>query len=114
MLDYTITSVAIMRIPTDFRKGPFSLLALAYRHNLNPYKGDCVVFMPKHLRAIKVLCGDRFGLWLLERRFEGGRIVSPWAFLLNESITSITVAELGMLLSGQNFESKKRVNPFHE
>jgi len=114
MLEYTIKTVAIVRTPTDFRKGPFSLLALSYRYNLKPHNGDCVVFMPKHLRAIKVLCGDRYGIWLLERRFEGGKIASPWSFLLSETSTTITVAELGMLLSGQNFESKRRVIPFHE
>ena len=112
MLAYTIKTVAIMRVPVDFRKGPFSLLALTYRHQLDPYEGDCVIFLPRHMTAVKILCGDHYGLWLLERRFEGGRLVTPWKFLQDESVTTITVAELTMILSGQAFETKKRVKPF--
>jgi hypothetical protein len=114
MLSYTIKRVFVMRSPVDFRKGAASLTALAYKHGLDPYKGDCLISLARHLHSVKVLCGDEIGVWLLERRYEGGRLLSPWQFLANPSLTEITVAQLTMLLEGTNFEVKKFVKPFKE
>ena len=112
MLSHTIKRVFITRVPIDFRKGAGSLTAIAYQHNLDPYEGDCLIVLPRHLHSVKILCGNHIGVWLLERRFEGGRLSCPWEFLKDPSLTSISVAQLSMLLNGENFIMRKVVRPF--
>jgi hypothetical protein len=73
MIESTIKRVFVVRVPVDFRKGPSSLTALAYKFNLDPYKGDCLICLGRRCHAVKILCGNKIGVWLLDRRFEGGR-----------------------------------------
>lgn len=96
----------------DFRKGIDGLLAECYKIELNPYRGECVVFVHRSLRKIKVIGGDEKGLWLLLRRFEGGAIKKFFSFLLEPSFYQISQAELAMLLEGATFEITARASPW--
>jgi transposase len=93
----------------DFRKGADGLLAECYKMEINPYKGECVIFVHKNLRKIKIIGGDEKGLWVLLRRFEGGAIKKIFSFLLEPSFYQISQAELAMLLEGATFEVKAKV-----
>ena len=54
----------------DFRRRFDGLLALCYQNNYDPYQGDCVIFLSRNRREVRVLFGDRFGLFLVCRRFD--------------------------------------------
>jgi hypothetical protein len=108
MLSHTIREVYIAQHSVDFRKGAAALLAEAVALELDPYKGECLVFIHKSRRKIRVLAGDALGLWLLERRFDAGKLESQFEFMQNPAISSITAAELAMLLEGNAFIVNKR------
>ena len=108
MLSHTIKEVFVAQHAVDFRKGIAGLLAEAYGMELNPYKGECIIFIHKSRRKLRVLCGNELGIWLLERQFDGGRIEFKLEFMTDPAIKEISVAELGMILDGNDFVTEKR------
>ena len=48
------------------------------------------------------------GLYLVTRRFEGGRLRSLLSFAEEPAVTTITTAELSLLLEGATFTVHKR------
>ena len=112
MLEHTIKRVFVLRFQVDLRKGAGSLTALMYKLNLNPYHGDCAVCLNRRGVAVKILCGDALGVWLLERRYEGGRLQSPWAFLADPTTIEITVPQLSMILEGSSFAITHTARPY--
>ena len=92
----------------DFRKSFDGLLGEAYAMELNPYAGECIIFIHRSWRAMKILGGDEYGLWLLARRFEGGAIAKRFPFLSNPAFVEITQAELAFLLEGVSYQINKR------
>ncbi len=61
--------------PVDFRKGIDGLIGLC-RDQLNAelYDGTLFVFRNRRGTALKVLCFDGIGWWLVIRRFSEGRL----------------------------------------
>jgi hypothetical protein len=92
----------------DFRKGLDGLLAEAYRVGAKPYEGDCVVFVKKDQTQLRALVGDRVGLYLVSRRFEGGRLRVLLRFADDPSTRTVTTGELSLLLEGASFTVHKR------
>ena len=80
MLISNIKEVFIAQHKIDFRKGPDGLIAQCYAMDLDPYKGECVVFVHHSFRKIKVIGGDDKGVWVLLRRFEGGGLKKFFSF----------------------------------
>jgi hypothetical protein len=112
MLVSNIKEIFIAQHAVDFRKGADGLLAECYKVELNPYQGECVVFVHRSLRKIKVIGGDEKGLWVLLRRFEGGAIKKIFNFLLEPSFYEISQGELTLLLEGATFEIKAKAPPW--
>lgn len=112
MLLSNIKEIYIAQHAIDFRKGIDGLLSECYKIELNPYQGECVIFIHRSLRKIKVIGGDEKGLWLLLRRFEGGAMKKIFSFLLEPSFYQISQGELSMLLEGATIEVKARVDPW--
>lgn len=90
----------------DFRKRFDGLLALCYQNNYNPYEGHCVIFLSRSFREIRAFFGDELGLYLLCRRFDGGRVK---AFFNKKEITH---GELNFLLQGTQIEVLHKVKPW--
>ena len=103
MLPVRIRRVLLAQHRVDFRKGLDGLLAEAYRLGARPYEGDCVVFVKRDQTQLRVLVGDGAGLYLVSRRFEGGRLRFLLAFADCATATTVTAAELSMLLEGVAF-----------
>lgn len=80
MLPSLIRRVMIAQYRTDFRKRFDGLLSEAYRLGANPYDGDCVVFLKGDHTQLRALAGDRLGLYLICRRFEGGSLRTNFTF----------------------------------
>jgi hypothetical protein len=103
VLPVTIRRVLLAQHRVDFRKGLDGLLAEAYRLGAQPYDGDCVLFVKRDQTQLRALVGDRVGLYLVSRRFEGGRLRLLLAFAQEPAANTITTAELSMLLEGAGF-----------
>jgi len=61
--------------PIDFRNGIDGLAALCKRElQENPFSGTLFVFRNRRGTALKLLCSDGLGFYLVTRRFSQGRI----------------------------------------
>ena len=108
MLPVTVRRVLLAEHRVDFRKRFDGLLAEAYRVGAQPYDGDCIVFIKKDRTQIRALVGDRYGLYLVSRRFEGGRLRSMLDFAEQPDARTISTGELSLLLEGSSFTVHKR------
>lgn len=112
MLPVTVRRVFLAEHRLDFRKGMDGILAEGYRFGANPYEGDCVVFIKKDRTQIRALVGDSLGLYLVSRRFDGGRLGLLLRFAENPSTRTISTGELSLLLEGASFTVHKRAKPW--
>jgi hypothetical protein len=108
MLPVTVHRVLLAEHRVDFRKGLDGLLAEAYRIGARPYDGDCVVFVKKDRTQLRALVGDGFGLYLVSRRFEGGRLRLLLEFTERPGAKRVSSGELSLLLEGASFTVHKR------
>lgn len=112
MLPVTVRRVLLAEHRVDFRKRFDGLLAEAYRVGAQPYDGDCIVFIKKDRTQIRALVGDRYGLYLVSRRFEGGCLRSMLEFAKQPDARTISAGELSLLLEGSSFTVHKRAKPW--
>jgi hypothetical protein len=96
----------------DFRKGLDGLLGEAMRLGAEPYLGDCVVFIKKDRSQVRALVGDGYGLYLVSRRFDGGRLKGLLAFAQQPGAKTVTTGELSLLLEGSTVTVHNRVRPW--
>lgn len=108
MLPVTLRRVLLAQHRVDFRKRFDGLLAEAYRMGADPYRGDCVVFIKKDRTQIRALVGDGYGLYLVSRRFEGGRLRALLEFAEEPSAKTVSTGELSLLLEGSSFTVHQR------
>lgn len=108
MLPVTVRRVLLVEHRVDFRKGFDGLLAEAYRVGADPYDGDCIVFIKKDHTQIRSLVGDNYGLYLISRRFDGGRLRTLLKFAEEPATRTMSTGELALLLEGSSFTVHKR------
>ena len=114
MLPVRIRRVLLAQHRVDFRKGLNGLLAEAYRLGAAPYDGDCVVFVKGDQTQLRALTGDGVGLYLVSRRFEGGRLRVLLAFAERPTATTVSTGELALLLEGTTFTVHKRARVWRD
>lgn len=108
-----ITTLPIKRILlaewlVDFRKGHLGLLGECRRNGLEPWSGDCVVFISRCRTRIKLLVADETGLWLGYKQFSKGTIATQLAFFADPQIKILSRSDLAMLLDGNKYTVTKR------
>ena len=108
MLSVKVRRVFLARHRVDFRKRFDGLLAEALRLGADPYEGDCVLFVKRDRTQLRAVVGDGVGLYLICRRFEGGRLRDLTSFATQPGSAEITTAELSLLLEGANFTVHER------
>lgn len=108
MLPVTVRRVFLAEHRVDFRKRFNGLLGEAYRLGAQPYDGDCVVFVKRDRTQIRALVGDSLGLYLVSRRFDGGRLRLLLKFAEEPRKQTISAGELSLLLEGSSFTVHKR------
>jgi hypothetical protein len=108
MLSVKIRRVFLARHRVDFRKRFDGLVGEAFSLGADPYSGDCVLFIKKDHTQLRAIVGDNVGLYLVCRRFEGGRLRKLTAFAENPKASEISTAELSLLLEGANFTVHER------
>jgi hypothetical protein len=79
---------------------------------LDPFSGDVVIFVGRHRRRIKVLYADSTGLWISAKLFTIEAMKTNLQFLAEPSCTSITAAELAMLMEGSRYTLEKKVSAY--
>jgi hypothetical protein len=112
MLPVTVRRVLLAEYRVDFRKRFDGLLSEARRMGVDPYDGDCVVFLKKDRTQLRALVGDCYGLYLVSRRFEGGSLRVLLRFAEQASAKTISTGELSLLLEGSSFTVHKRAKPW--
>ena len=110
MLPVKIRRVFLAEHRIDFRRRFDGLLAESYRLGANPYEGDCVIFVKKDHTQLRFIVGDSVGLYLVSRRFEGGRLRPLLHLFAEPKLKHITTGELSLLLEGATFTVHKRVS----
>jgi hypothetical protein len=108
MLSVKVRRVFLACHRVDFRRRFDGLLAEAMQLGADPYDGDCVVFVKRDHTQLRAIVGDEVGLYLICRRFEGGRLRNLAAFARDPQATVISTAELSLLLEGANFTVHQR------
>lgn len=103
MLPLPIRRVYLARHRVDFRRRFDGLLAEARLLGADPYRGDCVVFVKRDFTQLRAITGDALGLYLVCRRFEGGRLRRFMELASEPSAKTISSAELSMLLEGVHY-----------
>jgi hypothetical protein len=88
------------------------MLSEAYQLGADPYSGDCVLFVKRDQTQLRALIGDAIGVYLVMRRFEGGRLRLLHSFTERPQGMPITTGELSLLLEGARFTVHKRARPW--
>ena len=108
MLSVRVRRVFLARHRVDFRRRFDGLVAEAFALGADPYDGDCVLFVKKDHTQLRAIVGDGVGLYLICRRFEGGRLRNLAAFAQEPCAAEISTAELSLLLEGASFTVHQR------
>jgi hypothetical protein len=108
MLSVKVRRVFLARHRVDFRKRFDGLLGEAFQLGADPYDGDCVLFVKGDHTQLRAIVGDGVGVYLICRRFEGGRLRNLAAFAQERCAAEISTAELSLLLEGASFTVHQR------
>lgn len=92
----------------DFRKGHTGLLGECRVAGIEPWKGDCVVFISRCRTRIKVLFADETGLWMSYKQFAKGAIATQVEMLTSPKTKTMTPSDFAMLLEGNSYTVTKR------
>jgi transposase len=98
-----VQRVCLVNRKVDFRKGHDGLLGESYGIGLKPYDGDLVIFVGRHRNSIKLLLFDGSGLWVLYKKFKEGSLRKQFRFISEPSVTTVTFAEVSLLLEGAQY-----------
>jgi len=89
--------------PIDFRRGIDGIQGLCQQQlQLDPFSGHFFIFRNKRANALKILCFDEQGFWLMHKRLSQGRFkhwpASQW------EVCEMTPTQLHLLINNQNPE----------
>ena len=104
-----IREIFVAQHRVDFRKGVFGFRAEMSRMELDPYVGDCCVFIHPNHRQVRVVGATPSGCFLVIKFFEAGALQQKLRFLSDPSFIEISKIELALLLEGANFASIAKV-----
>lgn len=84
--------------PLDFRKGIESIAAVCrLKFQQDPYSGTLFVFRNRAGTAIKFLCYDGGGFWLIHKRFSEGKL-RWWPKSPDQPLTPLAARQLQVLI----------------
>lgn len=91
-------AVWLHRDAIDFRKNIDGLAALVQHElGLDPFAAAVYVFANRRRNRVKILCWERNGFWLLQKRLEQQRFAWPRG---DAAVAELTVQQLHWLLDG--------------
>ena len=95
-----VKEVFIAQHRVDFRLGVFGMKAEMAKLELDPYAGDCCVFINPSHRQIRVVGASSTGCFLIIKVLEAGALRKKMRFLQDPSFVEISKLELALLLEG--------------
>lgn len=98
-----VRRVCLVRHRVDFRMAHDGLLGESYRLGLRPYEGDLVIFVGRRLNSLKLLLFDGSGLWVLYKKLQGCSLRKQFRFLSDGGTTTVSLAEVSLLLEGARY-----------
>lgn len=104
-----VKEVFIAQHRVDFRLGVFGMKAEMAKLDLDPYAGDCCVFIHPSHRQIRVVSASPTGCFLIIKVFEAGALKQKLRFLQDPSFVEISKLELALLLEGASISKIERV-----
>jgi len=104
-----IREVFVAQHRVDFRMGVFGLKAEMNKMELDPYKGDCCLFIHPNHRQVRAIGATPSGCFMVVKVFESGALKKKLRFLSDPSFIEISKMELALLLDGANFTSIDKV-----
>jgi len=108
ILDH-VTEVFVAQHRVDFRLGIFGMRAEMTKMNLDPYNGDCCVFIHPSHRQVRVVGASPSGVFLIVKVFEAGALKQKLRFLQDPSFVEISKIELALLLEGATISDVQKV-----
>jgi hypothetical protein len=105
-----IREVFVAQHRVDFRMGVFGLKAEMTKMALDPYKGECCVFIHPNHRQVRVIGATPSGCFMVVKFFESGALKKKLRFLADPSFVEISKMELALLLDGANFSAIDKVS----
>jgi hypothetical protein len=114
VLPVTVRRVLLAEHRVDFRKGLDGFLAESFLLGAKPHDGDCVVFIKKDRTQLRALVGDGYGLYLVMRRFDVGRMRMVLAFAQRPGARTVSHGELSLLLEGASYTVHTRARAWHK
>lgn len=109
MIFKNIQEVFVAQHRVDFRLGIFGMMSKMHQMELDPYRGDCCVFIHPNHRQLRIVGGSATGCWMLVKVFEAGALKKTFPFLHDPSFVQISKLELEMLFEGATFEVTDKV-----
>lgn len=104
-----VREIFVAQHRVDFRLGIFGLRAEMNKMLLDPYQGDCCVFVHPNHRQIKVVGASPTGCFLVVKFFEAGALKQKLRFLVDPCFVQISKMELSLLIEGATFQSVEKV-----
>jgi len=114
MISNRIRRIFLICNRIDGRKQHDGLLAEAFKMNLDPFRGDAIIFVGRARRRIRALYADSTGLWLSTKKFTNEAMKTNFRFLKDPTYTKITQGELAMFMEGSSYTIGKSVSPYLE
>lgn len=102
-----IKRVCLVHQKVDFRMGHDGLLGKSYELGLEPYSGDLIIFVGRHRNSVKLLVFDGSGLWVMYKKFKEGSLRKQFKFLADNSVSTISISEVSLLLEGAQYQIVK-------
>ena len=88
--------------PLDFRKGLNSIVAYCKQGlELDPYDGTLFIFRNRARTAVKIVCYDGIGYYLIYRRFSRGKL-AWWPQMSDGQLHRLAAQHLAVLLAQGN------------
>jgi hypothetical protein len=103
-----IKRVHLAQWRVDFRKGHLALLGECRLAGLEPWSGDCVIFVSRCRTRIKMLFADPTGLWVAYKQFAKGALATEILILERPQAKVLSFSDLAMLLEGNRFTVTRR------
>ena len=105
----SLRHIVVVQYKVDFRRWHDGLLAECYRLELDPYRGDVILFIGRCRRRIKLVFADSNGLWVAAKRFNSGALKTKFRFLDDPTYTAVSQAELAMFIEGNAFRIEAKI-----
>lgn len=104
-----VKEIFVAQHRVDFRRGIFGMRAEMTQMDLDPYAGDCCVFIHPSHRQVRVIGAGSAGCFMIIQVFEAGALKEKVRFMRDPTFVQISKLELSLLLEGASYQKIEKV-----